>query len=109
MIKMLLQPDMDCRANLDDIMVHPWVTKNGHYPLLPYKALPPDPSIKQAVLDLVCKSGNVGVEEVFDSVEKDKCDWMSALYHILLDSSEARKIVQKKVSLFLYFAEILYI
>eukprot|EP00800_Vazella_pourtalesii_P001267 TRINITY_DN1108_c1_g1_i1.p1 TRINITY_DN1108_c1_g1~~TRINITY_DN1108_c1_g1_i1.p1 ORF type:complete len:914 (-),score=246.16 TRINITY_DN1108_c1_g1_i1:36-2777(-) len=97
MIKMLLQPDIDCRANLDDIMVHPWVTKNGHYPLLPYKPLPPDPSVKQAVLDLVCKSGNVGVEEVFDSVEKDKCDWMSALYHILLDSSEARKIVQKKL------------
>ena len=98
MIKMLLQPDISSRANLDDIMVHPWITKNGHYPLLPFKPLPPDPSVKQSALDLVCKSGNVTVEEVHDSVEKDKCDWMSALYHILVDSSEARRIVQKKVN-----------
>ena len=98
MIKMLLQPDISNRANLDDIMVHPWITKNGHYPLLPFKPLPPDPSVKQSALDLVCKSGNATVEEVHDSVERNKCDWMSALYHILLDSSEARKIVQRKVS-----------
>ena len=98
MIKMLLEPDISNRANLDDIMVHPWITKNGHYPLLPFKPLPPDPSVKQSALDLVCKSGNVTVEEVHDSVEKDKCNWMSALYHILLDSSEARKTVQRKVS-----------
>ena len=48
----LLQPDPQQRAKLDEVMKHPWITKDGLYPLHPYKAAPPDPSAQQAVSDV---------------------------------------------------------
>ena len=45
----LLQPDPQQRVKLDEVMRHPWITKDGLYPLHPYKAAPPDPAAQQAV------------------------------------------------------------
>lgn len=45
----LLQPDPQQRVKLDEVMKHPWITKDGLYSLHPYKASPPDPASQQAV------------------------------------------------------------
>ncbi len=39
----LLQPDPRRRIILEEVMVHPWVTKDGVQPLQSYKPTPPDP------------------------------------------------------------------
>ena len=49
----LLQPDPQQRVKLDEVMKHPWITKDGLYPLHPYKAAAPDPSAQQAVSDVM--------------------------------------------------------
>jgi len=45
----LLQPDPQQRVKLDEVMKHPWITKDGLYPLNPYKASLPDVASQQAV------------------------------------------------------------
>ncbi len=49
LIGRLLQPDPRRRANLRDIMQHPWLTKNGEHPLLPYQEQPIDSATKSSV------------------------------------------------------------
>lgn len=98
MIKMLLQPEPINRAALREIMVHPWTTKNGNWILKPYQHEVPEPQVKQNIIELVLRSGNSTLDIVEESIANEKCDWISALYNILIDNPEARKVVQKKVS-----------
>ena len=49
LIGRLLQPDPRRRANLTEVMQHPWVTKHGEQPLLPYQEQPVDPGTKATV------------------------------------------------------------
>lgn len=45
----LLQPDSSRRATLDDVMHHPWITKDGTHHLIPYEYTPPDPITQNLV------------------------------------------------------------
>jgi len=49
LIGRLLQPDARRRANLNEAMQHPWVTKNGEHTLIPYQEQPVDHATKVAV------------------------------------------------------------
>ena len=49
LIGRLLQPDPHKRTTLEDIMNHPWVTKEGTHPLSPYKQASVDASTQAAV------------------------------------------------------------
>lgn len=49
LINRLLQPDSRRRAQLHEVMQHPWVTKNGEHPLLPYEESPIDSATKAYV------------------------------------------------------------
>lgn len=42
LIHYLLQPDPRRRIGLDEVMLHPWVTKDGMQPLQAFKYTPPD-------------------------------------------------------------------
>lgn len=45
----LLQPDPRRRIHLGEVMLHPWVTKDGSHPLHPYQEEVTDQSTKNAV------------------------------------------------------------
>ena len=45
----LLQPDPRKRTTLEEVMHHPWITKEGTQPLSPYKHAPADASTQAAV------------------------------------------------------------
>lgn len=48
----LLQPDPRRRIGLDEVMFHPWVTKEGAQSLHPFKSTPPDAATQSAVRKL---------------------------------------------------------
>ena len=64
----LLQPDPAKRAVLDEVMHHPWITKDGTHPLIPYEYIPPDPitqnmvcccdSVHNTFILCVCEKGD---------------------------------------------------
>jgi serine/threonine protein kinase len=45
----LLQPDSQRRIKLDEVMVHPWITKEGTQALHPFKCTPPDAKTQLSV------------------------------------------------------------
>ena len=45
----LLQPDQCRRVKLDEVMLHPWITKEGMQPLQSFKYTPPDISTQTMV------------------------------------------------------------
>lgn len=45
----LLQPDPHRRTGLDEVMLHPWITKEGTQPLVPFKYVPPDAGTQMKV------------------------------------------------------------
>ena len=49
LIGRLLQPDPRKRTTLEEIMSHPWVTKDGTHPLSPYKHASADAATQAAV------------------------------------------------------------
>ena len=49
LIGRLLQPDPRKRVRLEEVMQHPWITKDGSHPLYPYQEHPIDQSTKNAV------------------------------------------------------------
>ena len=49
LIGRLLQPDPRKRTTLEEVMCHPWITKDGAHPLSPYKHIPPDAVTQSAV------------------------------------------------------------
>ena len=49
LVSKLLQPDPQQRVKLDEVMKHPWITKDGLYPLHPYKVALPDAASQQTV------------------------------------------------------------
>ena len=51
LIARFLQPDSRKRITLDEAMIHPWVTKDGSQPLLPYRYTPPDAMTQHVVSD----------------------------------------------------------
>lgn len=52
LIHRLLQPDPQRRIKLLDVMVHPWVTKDGSQSLEPYKYIPPDERTRMQVQEM---------------------------------------------------------
>lgn len=53
LIGCLLQPDPRKRVRLEEVMQHPWVTKDGSHPLYPYQEQPIDQSTKNAVSSVI--------------------------------------------------------
>ena len=49
LIGRLLQPDPRKRTTLEEVMNHPWITKDGTQSLSPYKRVPADASTQAAV------------------------------------------------------------
>ena len=49
LIQRLLQPDPHKRTGLDEVMLHPWITKEGTQPLVPFKYVPPDAGTQMKV------------------------------------------------------------
>ena len=49
LIYRLLQPDPQRRTGLEEVMAHPWVTKEGTQPLHPFKYTPPDAGTQMTV------------------------------------------------------------
>lgn len=45
----LLQPDPHRRVKLDEVMLHPWITKEGTQALHPFKYTPPDAHTQMTV------------------------------------------------------------
>ena len=53
LIGRLLQPDPRKRTTLDEVMNHPWITKDGTHLLSPYRHLPPDSGTQSSVRDYI--------------------------------------------------------
>ncbi len=49
LIYRLLQPDSQHRVKLDEVMVHPWITKEGTQALHPFKYTSPDATTQMTV------------------------------------------------------------
>ena len=57
LIGRLLQPDPRRRVGLNEVMLHPWITKDGTQPLHPFNYTPPDPAVQKSVRDSSHKYG----------------------------------------------------
>jgi len=53
LILRLLQPDPRRRIHLEEVMLHPWITKEGTQPLQSFKYTPPDPRTQAVVSENV--------------------------------------------------------
>lgn len=49
LIYRLLQPDPQRRTGLEEVMLHPWITKEGSQALHPFKYTPPDSTTQMTV------------------------------------------------------------
>eukprot|EP00731_Ephydatia_muelleri_P038510 Em0786g9a len=94
LISQLLQPDAQQRVSLEAVMSHPWVTKGGAQPLQPYLHTPPDIATQQAVVELMSTCLEVSQADIKETVRRDRCDWLAAIFNLLIDQPEGRAVLQ---------------
>ncbi|XP_011408965.2 PREDICTED: uncharacterized protein LOC105315894 [Amphimedon queenslandica] len=94
----LLQPNSSRRASLDDVMHHPWTTKDGAHQLIPYEYTPPDPITQNLVIELMQKVLGETPSQIKETVKRDRCDWLAAIYNLLMDQPEGRNVLQRMIT-----------
>ena len=54
--------------------------------------------IQQQVIDLMSLVLEVSAGEIKETVKRDRCDWLAAIYNLLIDQPEGRNILQQLMS-----------
>ena len=109
LIRHLLQVKPSQRITLLEVMDHPWITKHGLYLLHPYKPLPQDQEAHKKVkctkssslavnavnfmlqiIQLISTQLDLTKHEIENAVSTNKCDWIAAIFHLLIDQPEGR-------------------
>jgi hypothetical protein len=93
----LLQPNSQERIKLTEVMNHAWITKDGAHPLHPYKYTLPDQATQKSVMELMSSFLEVSQSEIKEAVRRDRCDWMAAIYNLLIDQPDGRVVMQRLV------------
>ncbi|XP_062506796.1 MAP/microtubule affinity-regulating kinase 4-like [Corticium candelabrum] len=90
LIRHLLQVKPSQRITLLEVMDHPWITKHGLYLLHPYKPLPQDQEAHKKIIQLISTQLDLTKHEIENAVSTNKCDWIAAIFHLLIDQPEGR-------------------
>ena len=65
-----------------------------HTPAHPLPPPPPPPQVMQIMSQVL----EVSQAEIKETVRRDRCDWLAAIYNLLIDQPEGRNILQSMIT-----------